>query len=154
MNPSPARLSTFGLIAILLSLLAAPSANGVFGLSACEKVKKSIIAEEKIGLESWKTYRGLALKHNQDPKWNVAIAQAIVEVLRSDKFIWQLAKKNTKCYTSKQNATIRSYLSLTSTELSNYEANLKSQTFPYFIFTWSAIYNKYSSAYEILNSVK
>jgi hypothetical protein len=148
------RLSALGLIAVLLSLTATPSANALFGLGACDKLKKSILAEEKIGLESWKTYRDLALRHNQDPKWNVSIAEAIVEVIRSDKFIWQLANKNAKCFTSKQNATIRRYLSLTNRELSDYEAKIKSQTFPYFIYTWSAIYNKYSSAYDILNSIK
>jgi hypothetical protein len=148
------RLSWFALVAILLSIVASPSASGLFGLGACEKVKKSIIAEEKIGLESWNTYRTMALRHNQDPKWNVDIAMAILEVYRSDKIIWQLAQKNPKCYTSKQNSTIRLYLSLTNKDISTYQANLKSQTFPYFVYTWSNIYNKYWRAYDILNSIK
>lgn len=149
-----AKLSWLASIAILLSLVATPSANGVFGLGACEKVKKSIIAEEKIGSESWNAYRALALRHNQDPRWNVDIAVALLEVYRSDKTIWKLAKKNTKCYTSKQNSVIRRYLSLTQKDISMYQANLKSQTFPYFVYKWSDIYNKYSSAYEILKSIK
>lgn len=149
-----AKLSWLASIAILLSLVATPSANGVFGLGTCEKVKKSIIAEEKIGLESWNTYRALALMHNQDPQWNVDIAIAILEVYRSDKTVWQLAQKNTKCYTSKQNSAIRRFLSLVNKDISMYQANLKSQTFPYFVYKWSDIYNKYSSAYEILKSIK
>jgi hypothetical protein len=129
-------------------------ANAIFGLSACEKATKGIIAEEKIGLESWKYFNQMVKSHNKDANWNVPLADALAEVYKSDKTVWEIAQKNSKCYTPAQVAEIRRQLSWTNKTISDYKAILKNQNFKTYTFDWSIYYKKYNSAITILKEVK
>ena len=147
------RSLTIGLI-IVLAISASSPANAIFGLSACEKATKGIIAEEKIGLESWKYFNQMVKSHNKEASWNVPLADALAEVYKSDKTVWEIAQKNSKCYTPAQVAEIRRQLSWTNKTISDYKAILKNQNFKTYTFDWSIYYKKYNSAITILKEVK
>ena len=141
------------LIIALQSAWLAP-ANAVLGLSACEKTTKAIIAEEKIGFESWKYYRQLVKSHNRDSNWNISIADALTEVYKSDKIVWEIAKKSPKCYTPIQVSEIRRRLSFMDKTISDYKILLKNPNFEKTIIDWSIYYRSYTSAISILNKAK
>ena len=141
------------LIIALQSAWLAP-ANAVLGLSACEKTTKAIIAEEKIGFESWKYYRQLVQSHNRDSNWNISIADALTEVYKSDKIVWEIAKKSPKCYTPIQVSEIRRRLSFMDKTISDYKILLKNPNFEKTIIDWSIYYRSYTSAISILNKAK
>jgi hypothetical protein len=132
----------------------APPAGAIFGIGACEKLKKSILSEEKIGRESWVFYTDSWKAHNRDPKWNVFLADALAEIHKSDKIVWSLAAKNKKCFTPKENAEIRRQLSFTNKTLNDYRDLLKEKNFKYVPFDWSIWYPSYASLFEVLAESK
>ena len=129
-------------------------ANAVLGLSACEKTTKAIIAEEKIGFESWNYYRQMVKSHNRDSNWNVSLADALAEVYKSDKTVWEIAKKSSKCYTPIQVSEIRRQLSFVNKTISDYKKLLKNPNFETTKIDWSIYYRSYTSAISILNKAK
>jgi hypothetical protein len=141
---------------VILGLLGSSitPANAIFGLSRCEKATKSILAEEKIGFESWKYYAQLVANHNSDSKWTRSIAQAIAEVYKSDKSVWLIAQKNAKCYTPAQNAEIRRQISLTDKEILHYKMLLAAKNLDYYSYDWRPYYEKYFSAVDVLKKIK
>jgi hypothetical protein len=144
-----------GLILITVLLFSSsPTANAILGLSSCEKATKAIIAEEKIGLESWKYFSQMAKAHNKDSAWNISLADALAEIYMSDKTVWGIAQKNSKCYTPAQVAEIRRQISWTNKTISDYKTLLKNQNFKTYTMDWSAFYKSYSSAISILKKVK
>lgn len=147
------RLVAIILIVTLLSSFNS-SANAILGFSACEKATKAIIAEEKIGLESWKYFNQIVKSHNKDATWNIPLADALAEIYKSDKTVWEIAQKNTKCYTPAQVAEIRRQLSWTNKTISDYKALLKNENFKTYTFDWGIYYKSYASAISILKKVK
>ena len=141
---------------IVIGLLASSMApaNAIFGLSACEKATKSILAEEKIGFESWKYYAQLITQHNSDMKWTRTVAEAIAEVYKSDKSVWAIAQKNTKCYTPAQNAEVRRQISITNKAISDYKSLLADKNLDYYSYDWRPYYKKYFSAVDMLKKIK
>lgn len=131
-----------------------PSASAIFGLSSCEKAAKAIVAEEKIGLESWKYYRQLVKSHNKDATWNIPLADAVSEVYKSDKTVFEIAQKNVKCYTPSQVAEIRRQISWTNKAISDYKFLIKNENFKSYIYDWSVFYESYVSLSSILKKVK
>ena len=103
MKQSAARLSTLGLIAILLSLVATPSANGVFGLGACEKVKKQMNSLEnsiKKDLNAAKPYAGKQYSGKDGGSTYVWRAQQKIQTNLDQ--VWKLGTNNPKCFTNTQ----------------------------------------------------
>ena len=146
-------------VIVVLGLLAssvanAVPANAIFGLSACERATKAILAEEKIGFESWKYYAQLVVNHNSDSKWTRSLTEAIAEVYKSDKSVWAIAQKNAKCYTPAQNAEIRRQISLTNKAISDYKLLLADKNLNYYSYDWRPYYKKYSSAVDMLKKIK
>lgn len=129
-------------------------ASAIFGLSACEKATKSILEEEKIGFESWKYYAQLVANNNSDSKWTRSIAEAIAEIYKSDKSVWVIAQKNTKCYTPAQNAEIRRQISVTDKAISGYKLLLADKNIIYYSYDWRPYYKKYFSAVDMLKKIK
>lgn len=135
------------LILILGLFLPVQPASGVFGLSKCEKMKKAIGAEEKIGLESWKYFDDMRDVHGRDENYTFRIFQAILEVYKSDKTVATIASKNPKCFSSSENAKIRRLKTDRTNMVSSFEKyNLKwtgVSTFP-----WGGVYPKYLSIFD------
>ena len=141
---------------VVIGLLVASMApaNAIFGLSTCEKASKAIIAEEKIGFESWKYYAQLVSNHNSDSKWNGSIAESLAEVYKSDISVWGIAKKNTKCYTPAQNAEVRRQISLTNKAIGQYKELISNKNLDSYTLDWSPYYRKYFSAIDMLKKIK
>lgn len=138
------------LVVGLLGTTSTP-ARAIFGLSACEKVGKAIKAEEKIGVESWKYYRSLVKTHNRDPKWNISLAEAIIEIYKSDETVWVMGGKNIKCFSAAQNAQIRRQLSYTKKALANYRTLVRNENFQYITYDWTIYYKDYLSFVYLIN---
>jgi hypothetical protein len=108
---------------LLFSLQANPSAHAIFGLSACEKAKKQILAEEKIGLESWKLFHSARKKviadgNASNSEYEYA-TELLVPVLESDLVIFAIAQKNPSCFPSKSVAFFRNEIVKTKRWLTN-----------------------------------
>jgi hypothetical protein len=145
---------TAGLLLIGLCTLSLTPANAIFGLSQCEKTTKSIIAEEKVGFESWKYFAQMVKLHNKKSNWNVPLADALQEVYKSDKIVWEIAQKNVKCYTPAQIAEIRRQLSYTNKQIADYKKLINNPRFKDFSFDWSVYYKEYSSAIKVLKKIR
>lgn len=95
----------------LLASSMAP-ANAILGLSQCEKVKKQITNEEKIGVLLHKKYaeqRKIVLRMSSPTFNNLSSAMSwLPDVYDSDLRIYNMVDKNSSCFTSKQVARARS----------------------------------------------
>ncbi len=93
---------------LALFVPATSPASAIFGLSKCEKVKKQVLGEEKIGLELQKSYRASL---NGVKKLNLVnygtIADSLFLVYESNKKVYQIMEKNQKCFTTIQNVNAR-----------------------------------------------
>lgn len=102
-------LSAF--IALGMAVPMATPAQAIFGLSTCEKVKKQISSEERVGLELWKEFnkQRLTLLKSKNAIWQdvVDLIQLTPEIVDSDLRIYKLADANSSCFTSKQIAKVR-----------------------------------------------
>lgn len=136
------------------SMASMTPASAIFGLSTCEKATKSILAEEKIGFESWKYYAQLVANHNSDTKWTRSITEAIAEVYKSDRSVWVIAQKNTRCYTPAQNAEVRRQISVTDKAISDYKLLLADKNLNYYSYDWRPYYKQYFSAVNMLKKIK
>jgi hypothetical protein len=94
------------------SMASIAPASAVLGLSKCEKVKKQITNEEKVGLLLHKKYsvqRKIVLA-KKNPTWN-SLNNAfswLPDVYDSDLRIFSLVDKNSSCFTTKEVARARS----------------------------------------------
>lgn len=136
-----------------LTLTPISSAHAIFGLGKCERVEKSIKAEEEIGRESWNFYREQVRKYNKSAANNDYLAEAILEVFYSDKTVWNLAISNPKCFNPAQNAEVRRQLSYTKKQISYYKAFIRSSNSQTYSYDWTNYYPRYSSAVEILRGL-
>jgi hypothetical protein len=98
---------------VIVGLLASSMtpANAIFGLSKCEKVKKQITNEEKVGLLLHKKYsvqRKIVLAKN-NPTWNDLnnAFNLLPDVYDSDLRIFSSVDKNLSCFTTQQVARAR-----------------------------------------------
>jgi len=133
------------IILILGFMFPVQPASAVLGLSKCEKVKKAIVAEEKIGKESWKYFDGLRSAHGGESKYSVIIAESLLEIYKSDKTIFTIAIKNPKCFSSSQNATIRRQLAYTNSDISAWKKFVAEKNW----FTgWGLVYTTYLSLFS------
>ncbi len=148
------KLLTPAILLVLLLGLSITPAQAIFGLSKCEKATKAIIEEEKIGLESWKYFALMVKNHNRKSNWNISLADALLEVYKSDKIVWEVAQKNGTCYTPAQIAEIRRQLSYTNKEITDYKKLVYNPRFTSFSYDWSVYYPKYNSAITILKKAK
>lgn len=98
-------LLTMGLTLGLMAPLTHP-AQAVFGLSACDKVKKEMKHEESIGLLYFKDFakqRKLFLRMKNPMRSNVGDALSWVgSVFDSDLKVLALVEKNSKCFSAAQ----------------------------------------------------
>lgn len=89
-----------------ITLLGNPSAHAIFGLSACEKVKKSLLHEESIGLLYFNDFarqRKLLLKMPSPMRKNMSdVFSLLSNVYASDQKVYAIVENNTKCFTAKQ----------------------------------------------------
>jgi hypothetical protein len=86
-------------------------ASAVFGLSKCEKIKKEITSEEKVGLllhRKYSTQRKIVLAMN-NPSWNNLnnALSWLPDVYDSDLRIFVLVDKNSSCFTTQEVARAR-----------------------------------------------
>ena len=96
----------FGLLASSMT-----PANAIFGLSKCEKVKKQITNEEKVGLLLHNKYlkqRRILLTMSK-PTWTDLsnVLGWLPDVYDSDLKVYKLVNKNLSCFTSQQVARAR-----------------------------------------------
>jgi len=110
-------------LVLLFSLQTNPNANAIFGLSTCEKAKKQIQAEEKIGLESWKlfhTARKKVIADGSVSNYEYEYAtELLVPVLESDLVIFAIAQKNPSCFPTKSVVFFRNEIVKTKRWLTN-----------------------------------
>ncbi len=106
-------LSAF--LALGMTMPVATPAQAVFGLSTCEKVKKQISSEEKVGLELWRNFNDQrqTLLKSKNSTWQdvVDLIELTPEMVDSDMRIFRLADANSSCFTSKQIAKVRQGIS-------------------------------------------
>lgn len=137
----------------------APPAQSIFGLSACEKVRKKILAEESIGYESWKQFDDLRDKYISDTKlfnWELMELFRLVNLVhKSDLNVYAVANKNSKCFSSKLNATIRKTGAETKRSfdviekgIKNYDSSNSNKTNSDGYGLMNDYYNHYSSIYN------
>jgi len=86
-------------------------ASAVFGLSKCEKIKKQITSEEKVGLLLHRKYsaqRKIVLAMN-NPSWNNLnnALSWLPDVYDSDLRIFVLVDKNSSCFATQEVARAR-----------------------------------------------
>jgi hypothetical protein len=96
---------------ILVFISNQTSANAVFGLSTCEKVKKSIQSEESVGLSIWQDFDrrrdGIVNRKSVKVYEYVYLLQQQVSIYESDLIIFSKANSNPKCFNSKLLGKIR-----------------------------------------------
>ena len=100
-----------GLVVIGLLASSMAPANAIFGLSKCEKVKKQITNEEKVGLllhKKYSTQRQIVLAMD-NPTWNDLnkAHSYLPDFIDSDLRIFSLVDKNSSCFTTQQIAKAR-----------------------------------------------
>lgn len=114
------RLLTIGFV-IVLGLSANPPAKAIFGLSACEKIKKDIASEEKVGLEFHKSYKKQLnkIKGMSDPTWKnvLDVLTWLPDVYDSDNRVYKFVDQKSSCFTVKQIARARSSRTSTTKEM-------------------------------------
>jgi hypothetical protein len=110
------RIASVAALTLVLGLGAANPSEAIFGLSKCEKIKKQIKGELKVGDLLFKNYRQKVSEINPK-KPNETFGQhyekyanalnALSLVFDSDIKTWTLAKNNPSCFSSEKNAAIR-----------------------------------------------
>lgn len=104
----------------------ATPAQAIFGLSACEKVKKQISAEQKVGLELWKEFNNQRkpILNSSTSTWQdlVDLIELTPEMVDSDMRIYKLADANQSCFTSKEIAKVRQGISKSNRNLKTINA--------------------------------
>jgi hypothetical protein len=147
-------MKKLAILVVVAALLTPNQAYALFGLSKCDRTMKSIRAEEKIGLELWKNYRENVRYYYQDSKNNSVVLNSLLDVLQSDQIVWKLAKKNSKCFSSSQNAEIRSYESRINREVSLLKEILKNPNVDRPVTSFNSWYENYVSALTIIKGLK
>lgn len=98
-------------VGLVASLGPTAPANAVFGLSKCEKVKKQITSEEKVGLLLHKKYSAQrkVILAMSNPTWDNLndTVSWLPDVYDSDLRIFNLVDKNSSCFTTQQVARAR-----------------------------------------------
>lgn len=100
------------LLVLGLSVPISSPTHAIFGLSTCEKAKKAISEEEKIGLEFHRKYaeqRKIVLSMSS-PTWtNMSdLLSWLPDVYDSDLRVFKIVDKNVSCFTTKDIARARS----------------------------------------------
>lgn len=106
------RLISFSIAVLLMGVLSSPQAEAIFGLSKCEKVRKSIAAEEQVGLVFFKDYdkqRKILLKMSEPSisDW-LNVLTWLPKVYESDNRVFILVEKNMNCFKATEIARARS----------------------------------------------
>ena len=108
----------------------ATPAQAIFGLSTCEKVKKAISAEEKVGLELWKEFnrKRQTVLASSYSSWQdlVDLIKLTPEMVDSDMRIYKMADVNSSCFTSKEIAKVRQGISKSKRSSKTIEAIIQS----------------------------
>lgn len=119
-------LTVFGFLVI--GSINPPQAQAIFGLSKCERLEKSIKAEEKIGKEIWSRLnkqRQVVITNapklsklpnkplvNPDIKYVLgkdasSFYQLLLQIYRSDLKVYSQVNKNNECFSTKIAADVR-----------------------------------------------
>jgi hypothetical protein len=89
--------------------ISSPS-HAIFGLSTCEKVKKQILAYEKIEkplVSDWQNYAGDWI-WDYSPKSQLEIQKKWIKIVNLEVKMYSLEINNPKCFTNSQNIYIKS----------------------------------------------
>lgn len=105
------RIIIVGLLAIATIVPSASPASAIFGLDACEKVSKQILALEKQITDVFTKGRGYNYEQvvfgKQETLWEptTATIAMVKKVMANDPVpkVWKLATNNPKCFTNTQN---------------------------------------------------
>jgi hypothetical protein len=88
-----------------------PSAHAIFGLSTCEKVKKSILKEEAVGKSIWQDFnqvRNTYVRQQSIKAFQyIYVLRQQTSIYESDLLIFGQASKNPKCFSAKLLGKIR-----------------------------------------------
>ena len=148
---------------ILVFLSNQTSSNAVFGLSTCEKVKKSIQGEESVGLSIWQDFdrrRDAIVNRNSVKVYEyVYLLQQQVSIYESDLMIFNKANANPKCFNSKLLGKIRLSEVQTKSSLKdinsaikqfeNYTGEMQKQTLGTYAMDYlKSTYSGFSSIYK------
>ena len=97
-------------VLILLESSLTP-ANAVFGLSACEKIKKQILSYEKSEkplIKDWQNYVGVwILNYPSDSR--LELQKRFVNIVNIEVKMYSLEINNPKCFTNSKNIYIKKY---------------------------------------------
>ena len=96
---------------VIVQVLNTPSSNAIFGLSGCEKIKKEILIEERIGKKAWKKYdnqRDQYVRSNTMSFQQLSpLINQLTLVYNSDLIVLKKLDKNPKCLTASSSADVR-----------------------------------------------
>ena len=139
--------SVIVVIGLLVTSMAPASA--VFGLSKCEKVKKQVLAWQKIEkpmIQDWGNYSG-----NYFYKWESAdalkIQKRFINIVNLEVKMYALEMNNPKCFTNTQNTYIKdAYKNWKSYQQKNKfypnDNNGTDSSGVYISIKWDSIYNQ------------
>ncbi len=92
-----------------LTMPVSSPAHAIFGLSTCEKVKKQILAYEKIEkplVKEWQNYAGDWI-HSYSGESQLKIQQRWINLVNLEVKMYTLEINNPKCFTNSQNIYIK-----------------------------------------------
>lgn len=148
------------LVLILNSLvLNPPSANAIFGMGECEKLKSRIIAEEKIGMQSWVIFNSLADANKKISSTDLMEngLNDLLDIYSSDLKVQKDAVAHPKCFNSVQNASLRNILSTTvqhSNSIKQFLSDIHAGKKIFKHGDFGLFYKSYASLYKVIQGIK
>lgn len=97
-----------------VSSLPLPTANAIFGLSTCEKLKTSINSRDDIGYALWKNYDStwkLHVKNPNDTAIDTQVVDGLSNLYKLHLSVLAMAMEPPNCFNPAQNADIISWQS-------------------------------------------
>jgi hypothetical protein len=125
--------------------------NSLLEQSHCSKVRQGIRAEESIGKLLWLDYSNIWVRHIASPSESSLfnpVVNSLMDVFQSDKIVYDLAKRNTDCFTFAKNAWVRTESTKNNLFIKNLRTWINSRT----IFA-NNCYPEYASFFDISTSV-
>ena len=137
--------------------LEVPSANAIFGLSTCEKLKSRMKSQDAIGYELWKTYQSTWKLHVKNPKDTNVDTQVVNDIsnnLNLDLAIFAMAMKHANCFNAVQNSYLITWQTKEKLSLTHAQSWLAPSNISWDGFWTKDIYPKYADWLKILESLK
>jgi hypothetical protein len=145
-------VAVLGLVIIMIiaaSALHLLPSSLIPGNSACDKVKNSILSEEKIGKILWNDYQNnwqYHIKNPNDSTNNSSLINSLIDVFQSDQKVYNFAYREAECFTPTKNAYVRTQETTTALIIKNLKTWINTGR----VFDQD-FYPQYSSFYDEAN---